>query len=203
MRTTNYVTMRKATQEEIDSFVDYRANHIALVRRIGRVLFGLDLSEHDKDKIECDADDLNLYALRNAMQDGGYRPLKNDKVILNNLAGRHVKSQKHHPEYWDDAITVDSFNYEDPAVVDASKMPDRYLKELVCDWSAVAVRSSVVESRSVLRVKTRILCECEQTVHSNVCGKVAETPLLDLLLRECVRELDVLEAEERTVLNIA
>ena len=103
--------MRKATQEEIDKFVNYRANHIALVRRLGRVLFDLDLSEHDKDKIECDADDLNLYALRNAMQDGDYRPLKNDKVILNNLAGRHVKSQKHHPEYWDDAITVDSFNY--------------------------------------------------------------------------------------------
>ncbi len=137
---TNYVTMRKATQEEIDKFVDYRANHIALVRRLGRVLFDLDLSEHDKDKIECDADDLNLYALRNAMQDGGYRPLKNDKVILNNLAGRHVKSQKHHPEYWDDAITVDSFNYEEPPVVNASKMPDRYLVELVCDWSAVAIK---------------------------------------------------------------
>ena len=137
---TNYVTMRKATQEEIDKFVDYRANHIALVRRLGRVLFDLDLSEHDKDKIECDADDLNLYALRNAMLDGGYRPLKNDKVILNNLAGRHVKSQKHHPEYWDDAITVDSFNYEEPPIVNASKMPDRYLVELVCDWSAVAIK---------------------------------------------------------------
>ena len=81
---TNYVTMRRATQEEIDKFVDYRANHIALVRRLGRVLFDLDLTEHDKDKIECSADDLNLYALRNAMQDGSYRPLKNDKVILNN-----------------------------------------------------------------------------------------------------------------------
>ena len=56
---TNYVTMRKATQEEIDKFVDYRANHIALVRRLGRVLFDLDLSEHDKDKIECDAIILN------------------------------------------------------------------------------------------------------------------------------------------------
>ena len=137
---TNYVIMRKATQEEIDKFIDYRANHVALVRRLGRVLFDLDLTEHDKDKIECNADDLNLYALRNAMQDGDYRPLKNDKVILNNLAGRHVKSQKHHPEYWDDAITVDSFNYEEPPVVNASKMPDRYLKELACDWSAVAIK---------------------------------------------------------------
>ena len=104
------------------------------------MLFDLDLSEHDKDKIECDADDLNLYALRNAMLDGDYRPLKNDKVILNNLVGRHVKSQKHHPEYWDDAITVDSFNYEEPPIVNASKMPDRYLVELVCDWSAVAIK---------------------------------------------------------------
>ena len=51
--------MRKATQEEIDKFIDYRANHVARVRRIGRTLFDLDLSEHDKDKIECSADDLN------------------------------------------------------------------------------------------------------------------------------------------------
>ena len=126
--------MRKATQEEIDRFVDYRANHVALVRRIGRVLFDLDLSEHDKDKIECDVEDLNLYALRNAMQDGGYRPLKNDKVVLNNLAGRHVKSQRHHPEYWDDAITVDSFNYDDPPTVDASRMPVEYLVEYLVEF---------------------------------------------------------------------
>ena len=104
------------------------------------MLFDLDLSEHDKDKIECDVDDLNLYALRNAMQDGGYRPLKNDKVVLNNLAGRHVKSQRHHPEYWDDAITVDSFNYDDPPTVDASRMPVEYLVEMVCDWCAVAIK---------------------------------------------------------------
>lgn len=132
--------MRKATQEEIDKFVDYRANHIALVRRIGKVLFNLDLSEHDSDKIACSADDLNLYALRNAMNDNKYRPLSGDKVVLNNLAGRHSKSQKHHPEYWDDAITVDDFNYEDPPIVNADKMPDRYLLELVCDWSAVAIK---------------------------------------------------------------
>lgn len=132
--------MRKATQEEIDKFVSYRANHIALVRRIGRVLFDLDLSEHDKDKIECDVDDLNLYALRSAMQDGKYRPRSNDKVVLNNLTGRHVKSQKHHPEYWDDAITVDSFNYEEPPTTDASRMPVKYIIEMICDWCAVAIK---------------------------------------------------------------
>ena len=132
--------MRKATQEEIDRFVDYRANHIALVRRIGKTVFGRDFSDHDKDKIECSIDDLNYYALRNAMQDGKYKPLKADKIILNNLAGRHVKSQKHHPEYWDDALTVDDFNYEEPVSVDASKMPPLALIELVCDWSAVAIK---------------------------------------------------------------
>ena len=132
--------MRKATQEEIDRFVDYRANHIALVRRIGKTVFGRDFSDHDKDKIECGIDDLNYYALRNAMQDGKYKPLKADKIILNNLAGRHVKSQKHHPEYWDDALTVDDFNYEEPVSVDASKMPPLALIELVCDWSAVAIK---------------------------------------------------------------
>ena len=132
--------MRKATQKEIDKFVQYRANHVALVQRIGKVLFNMDFSDHDRDKIECDADDLNLYSLRNAMLDGGYRPSSEDKVILNNLAGRHVKSQKHHPEYWDEAITVDSFNYEDPVTTDASRMPVRSIIELACDWSAVAIK---------------------------------------------------------------
>ena len=132
--------MRKATQEEIDKFVDYRANHISLGRRDGSVLFNLDLSEHDSDKIACSVDDLNLYALRNAMNDNKYKPLSKDKVILNNLSGRHAKSQKHHPEYWDDAITVDDFNYETPPIVNAGRMPDRYLLELVSDWSAVAIK---------------------------------------------------------------
>lgn len=132
--------MRKATDKEINDFIKYRANHVALVQRIGRVVFGKDFSTHDSDKIEADGEKLNQYALRNAMIEGTYHPHGEDKTDLDRLAGYHVKSQKHHPEYWDDMIDPETFDDRNPPQVNASKMPDRYLLEMCCDWAAVALK---------------------------------------------------------------
>ena len=132
--------MRIATKKEIDRFIQYRANHVALVQRIGKVVFDTDLSDHDNDKIGADGDELNLYALRNSMLNGTYHPHTVDKKKLSRLAGEHVKSQKHHPEYWDDSITPRNFDDINPPQVNAHKMPKRYLLEMCCDWSAVALK---------------------------------------------------------------
>ena len=132
--------MRTATQKEIDNFIEYRANHVALVQRIGSVVFGIDISDHDKDKIEADGEELNLFSLRNSMLNGTYHPHKADRAKLKRLVGKHVKSQKHHPEYWDDSITARNFDDENPPQVNAHKMPKRYLLEMVCDWCAVALK---------------------------------------------------------------
>ena len=132
--------MRIATKKEIDSFIQYRANHVALVQRIGKVVFDTDLSDHDNDKIGADGDELNLYALRNSMLNGTYHPHTVDKKKLSRLAGEHVKSQKHHPEYWDDSITPRNFDDTNPPQVNAHKMPKRYLLEMCCDWGAVALK---------------------------------------------------------------
>ena len=132
--------MRIATKKEIDKFIQYRANHVALVQRIGKVVFDADISDHDNDKIGADGDELNLYALRNSMLNGTYHPHTADKKKLNRLAGEHVKSQKHHPEYWDDSITPRNFDDTNPPQVNAHKMPKRYLLEMCCDWSAVALK---------------------------------------------------------------
>ena len=132
--------MRNATQKEIDNFIEYRANHVALVQRIGSVVFGIDISDHDKDKIEADGEELNLFSLRNSMLNGTYHPHKADKAKLKKLVGKHIKSQKHHPEYWDDSITARNFDDENPPQVNAHKMPKRYLLEMVCDWCAVALK---------------------------------------------------------------
>ena len=132
--------MRIATKKEIDRFIQYRANHVALVQRIGKVVFDTDLSDHDNDKIGADGDELNLYALRNSMLNGTYHPHIADKKKLSRLAGEHVKSQKHHPEYWDDSITPRNFDDNNPPQVNAHKMPKRYLLEMCCDWSAVALK---------------------------------------------------------------
>ena len=132
--------MRIATKKEIDRFIQYRANHVALVQRIGKVVFDTDLSDHDNDKIGADGDELNLYALRNSMLNGTYHPHTVDKKKLSRLAGEHVKSQKHHPEYWDDSITPRNFDDNNPPQVNAHKMPKRYLLEMCCDWGAVALK---------------------------------------------------------------
>lgn len=132
--------MRNATQKEIDNFIEYRANHVALVQRIGSVVFGIDISDHDKDKIEANGEELNLFSLRNSMLNGTYHPHKADRAKLKRLVGKHVKSQKHHPEYWDDSITARNFDDENPPQVNAHKMPKRYLLEMVCDWCAVALK---------------------------------------------------------------
>ena len=132
--------MRNATQKEIDNFIEYRANHVALVQRIGSVVFGIDISDHDKDKIEANGEELNLFSLRNSMLNGTYHPHKADRAKLKRLVGKHVKSQKHHPEYWDDSITARNFDDENPPQVNAHKIPKRYLLEMVCDWCAVALK---------------------------------------------------------------
>ena len=132
--------MRNATQKEIDNFIEYRANHVALVQRIGSVVFGIDISDHDKDKIEADGEELNLFSLRNSMLNGTYHPHKAERAKLKRLVGKHIKSQKHHPEYWDDSITARNFDDENPPQVNAHKMPKRYLLEMVCDWCAVALK---------------------------------------------------------------
>ena len=74
--------MRKATDKEINDFIKYRSNHVALVQRIGRVVFDEDFSDHDHDKIEADGETLNLYALRNAMINGTYQAHGDDKKAL-------------------------------------------------------------------------------------------------------------------------
>lgn len=132
--------MRQATEKEIKDFCTYRANHVALVQRIGQVVFGKNFSDHDYDKITADGDRLNLYALRNAMINGTYHPHKEDKVLLNRLVGEHVKSQKHHPEYWDPSISAEDFDADNPPQVMATRMPDSALLEMCCDWAAVSLK---------------------------------------------------------------
>lgn len=132
--------MRQATDQEIKKFCQYRANHVALVQRIGQVVFGENLSEHDYDKITADGDKLNLYALRNAMINGEYHPRTEDKAELDSLVGEHVKSQKHHPEFWDPGISARTFDDKNPPQVHAARMPDKYIIEMACDWAAVALK---------------------------------------------------------------
>lgn len=140
--------MRKAELNEIKDFITYRANHVALVQRIGRVVFDMDFSDHDRDKIECNAEDLNLWALRYAMQKGEYHPHNEDKKILLKLAATHIKNQPHHPEHWDSSLSIEDLINNPEGPVKATRMSKKELMEMVSDWSACAIyhNSGIFES---------------------------------------------------------
>lgn len=55
----------------------------------------------------------------------------------------HIKTHKHHPEYWDDEVTIDSLNKDNRdkpggTIVDGTKMPLTYIASMVADWLAMS-----------------------------------------------------------------
>jgi len=67
----------------------------------------------------------------------------NMKEKCHNATFHHVKNNKHHPEYWDNKSIDNPINYDNrdnpsDIVVDATRMPEIYLKEMCADWCAVS-----------------------------------------------------------------
>jgi len=59
----------------------------------------------------------------------------------------HVKTNKHHPEAWDENVTIKSINQDNrdrPSgnIVNATKMPLSYIACMVADWCAVSEERS-------------------------------------------------------------
>jgi hypothetical protein len=55
----------------------------------------------------------------------------------------HIKNNKHHPEYWDENVTIRCLNTQDrdkPAeeMVDATSMPLTYVASMMADWLAMS-----------------------------------------------------------------
>ncbi len=55
----------------------------------------------------------------------------------------HITTHKHHPEYWDDSVTIRCLNTQDrdkPAeeMVDATSMPLTYIASMMADWLAMS-----------------------------------------------------------------
>lgn len=130
--------MTKATDTEIKQFTTYRAYHIALVQRLGKLVFDEDFSSHDNDKIETDEETLNKWALYNTYNLKDYKSNTTEYTSsLEHLAANHVCSQKHHPEFWD--INITPVNYIEAEHIKATRMSKKAIKEMCCDWSAIAL----------------------------------------------------------------
>jgi len=60
---------------------------------------------------------------------------------MHSATERHVLFNKHHPEYWcgDNADVINKDDRDSKAkLIDAQKMPDVYIAEMVADWCAVS-----------------------------------------------------------------
>lgn len=131
--------MRKPTRKEIDEFINYRANHAALVQKIGQVVFDENYSDHDKDKIGAVGRELELFTMRMASKSSNLKLTEEDKNTLRKVSARHALTSKHHAEYWDPSITMRNFDEKDEGIVHMSKMPRRHIREMLADWAACAL----------------------------------------------------------------
>lgn len=66
------------------------------------------------------------------------------KQKLHEATFHHIKNHRHHPEYWDDSVTIASLSKDDrdkpPAgpIVNGAKMPMTYVAAMVADWMAMS-----------------------------------------------------------------
>lgn len=72
-----------------------------------------------------------------------YKPAPEIEAAMHDATFHHVTNNKHHPEYWDDAITQDSLNpknRDEPSgrIVDATEMPLDYIAVMIADWLAMS-----------------------------------------------------------------
>lgn len=69
---------------------------------------------------------------------------ENIKSLMHEATFHHVKHHKHHPEFWDDTVTINGLNKDDRdepsagVMVDGTKMPDTYIASMVADWCAMS-----------------------------------------------------------------
>jgi hypothetical protein len=137
-----------------DHFVNRTKRHINLVRKYTekieskypKSLAGLHEQSlvHDASKFEEPEYSPYLHiAWKYKLQAEGqtYDPPSSIKDDMTKATEHHVKSNKHHPEYWTDQVnTINPDNRDAPPeeMVDASKMPDVSLAEMCADWMAMA-----------------------------------------------------------------
>jgi len=71
-----------------------------------------------------------------------YNPSEEIKGLMNDATAHHIKTNKHHPEYWcpltTNLVNPDARD-EASQVIDTTKMPDIYIGEMVADWFATAM----------------------------------------------------------------
>ena len=121
--------------------------------------------KHDQDKLLPS----NLKKQAKRLQD---KISNDDYKDISDVVGKHIKTNPHHLEYWDDnaGFWCDSVN--------VSKMPDKYLYEMIADWHATAEEkgNSVIDYMENMSWKFHFTKEQKKTIKK--CAK-ALAPYID------------------------
>lgn len=115
--------------------------------RIDRTLLDDERDRHDE--MKWFAPEYEPYVLISwdykCKRDGVEFLLPNDiKQKMHEATFHHIKNHRHHPEFWDDFVTIESLNKDDrdrPSagkIVDGRNMPLTYVAAMVADWFAMS-----------------------------------------------------------------
>jgi hypothetical protein len=142
------------TSEMIQYYLDRTNKHISLVRKYHGIistfnlpqivdeLFDQEALDHDQSKFTPREFFPYVYIT--------WKYYKPDYVVpeeiknsLHEATFHHIKTNKHHPEYWDRNVKIDSLNQENRdkpsgVMVDAIKMPETYIAAMIADWFAMS-----------------------------------------------------------------
>jgi hypothetical protein len=152
-----YEIISEVTSEMVDWFEKRTNAHIALVQKYIKEIQNLALPEldnnildtelyHDAGKFKDPERDPYVCVTWKYKQERDkkeYKPSTTLEAEMHAATYHHVKTHKHHPEYWDDTTTPDSINpvnrdKKPKNPVDATKMPLSYVAVMVADWCAVS-----------------------------------------------------------------
>lgn len=87
--------------------------------------------KHDADKFDDDI--IDKYVIR--FTNGKTKLTKSEQSYVDSAVLKHITTNNHHPEKWDRNFRkIGDIAY-------ASKMPYKFIIEMVCDWHATAVES--------------------------------------------------------------
>lgn len=150
--------LKEPTLEMLDFFTKRTKNHISLVQKYLDKVLNSNIKNKvnndiiEKEKINHDESKFKepellsyIYITWNYhLKDLGKEIILSDKEkdFQNNGTNHHIKTNKHHPEYWDKNFVSVPRNDRDSVTVgeptDGIKMPLTYICEMVCDWMAMS-----------------------------------------------------------------
>ena len=121
---------RTRTQQHIQNVVEYSTRFRILSRQF---------ENHDADKLNKSSVVYIPYVLNTLKHTDEERLNKYEKLLTEIGSFIHVKSNPHHPEYWDQNVTyVNHVREKVKRVTNGSTMSEFALMEMCCDWCAMS-----------------------------------------------------------------